>query len=77
MNNEENYKLYRKHKVDLFNMIEDVIDRAPKPDSLSFYFGTPTKEESKEFDKKMEEYLKKEKPKIKERLKEMGFDINK
>ena len=69
----ENYKLYRKHQVELFDMIYDVIERAPVPDSLSFYFGTETKEEREKFDKKMTEYLKIEEPKIKERLKEMGF----
>ena len=69
----ENYKLYRNHKVEIFDMIYDTIKRAPKPDSLSFYFGTETKEEKEEFDKKMQEYLKTEEPKIRERLKEMGF----
>ena len=69
----ENYKLYKKHRVELFDMIYDTIERAPKPDSLSFYFGTETKEEREEFDKKMQEYLKTEEPKIKEQLKEMGF----
>lgn len=54
-------------------MIYDTIERAPKPDSLSFFFGTETKEDKEEFDKKMDEYLKIEEPKIKERLKEMGF----
>lgn len=71
--NSENYKLYRKHQVELFDMIYDVIERAPKPDSLSLYFGTGTKKEKEEFDKKMREYLKTEEPKIKERFKEMGF----
>lgn len=70
----ENYKWYRKHQVEIFDMVYDTIERAPKPDSLSFYFGTETKEEREEFDKKMQEYLKIEEPKLKERLKEMGFD---
>ena len=68
------YKLYRKHQVELLDMIYDVCQRAPKPDSLSFYFGTEAKEEREEFDKKMQKYLKTEEPKIKERLKEMDFD---
>lgn len=55
-------------------MIYDVCQRAPAPDSLSFFFGAETKEEREEFDKKMEEYLKIEEPKFKERLKELGFD---
>lgn len=72
----ENYKLYRKHRVELFDMIYDTIERAPVPDDLAFYFGTETKEQREEFDKKMEEYLKIEEPKIRERLKEMGFGGN-
>ena len=70
----ENYKWYRKHQVEIFDMVYDTIERAPKPDSPSFYFGIETKEEREEFDKKMQEYLKIEEPKIKERLKKMGFD---
>jgi hypothetical protein len=69
----ENYKWYRKHQVEIFDMVYDTIKRAPKPDGLSFYFGTETKEEREEFDKKMNEFIKIEEPKIRERLKEMGF----
>ena len=69
----ENYKLYRKHQVELFDIIYDTIKRAPVPPSLDFFFGTETKEEREEFDKEMREYLKIEEPKIRERLKEMGF----
>ena len=68
----KNYKLYRKHRVELFNMICDIIQRAPVPDDLAFFFGAETKEQREEFNKKMEEYRKIEKPKIKKRLKEMG-----
>ena len=71
--NDKNYKLYKKHQVELFDMIYDTIKRAPVPDDLAFFFGTETKEQREEFDKKMEEYMKIEKPKIKERLKEIGF----
>lgn len=67
----ENYKLYRKHQVELFNMIYDVWERAPAKN----IFGFETEEEKKEYDKKMEEYLKIEEPKIRERFKELGFDI--
>ena len=72
--NNENYKLYRKHQVELFDMIYDTIKRAPAPDDLAFFFGTETKKQREEFDKKIEEYLKTEEPKIRERLREMGFD---
>ncbi len=71
--NNKNYKLYRKHQVEIFDMIYDLIKRAPAPDDLAFYFGTETKAQREEFDKKTEEYLKIEEPKIKEKLKEMGF----
>jgi hypothetical protein len=72
--NSKNYKLYRKHRVELFDMIYDTIERAPAPDDLAFYFGTETKEQREKFDKKMEEYMKTEEPEIRQRLKEMGFD---
>lgn len=73
--NSENDKLIRKHQAEIFDMIYDLIERSLVPTSLSFFFGTETKEEREEFDKKMGEYLKLEEPKIKERLKGMGFDI--
>lgn len=73
--NSENYKLYKKHQVEIFDMIYDTIERAPSPDVLVFFFGTETKAQREEFDKKMQEYLKIEEPKIKKRFKEMGFDI--
>lgn len=56
-------------------MIYDIVERAPRPDDLSFFFGTEPKAQREEFDKKMQEYLKIEKPKVKERFKEMGFDF--
>lgn len=56
-------------------MIYDVYQRAPKQDPISVLFGYDTEEEKEEFDKKMEEYLNLEKPKIIERFKELGFNI--
>ena len=69
----KNYKWYREHRAELFDMIYDIIERAPSPDDLAFFFGTETKEQREEFDEKMKEYLKIEEPKIRERLKEIGF----
>ena len=74
MNNEEAYKLYRAHKVELFEIIEDLIDRAPDPDILKVVFGCETEEDKVKYQKELQEYLKIEEPKIKERFKEMGFD---
>jgi hypothetical protein len=74
--NSEAYELYKKHKVELFDMIYDVCERAPLPEGLSlfsFAFGTETEEERERHNKQMAEYLKTEEPKIRERLKEMGF----
>ena len=71
----ENYKLYKKYQVEIFDIIYDIIEKAPVPDDLAFLFGTATIEQREEFDKKMQEYLKNEEPKIKERFKEMGFII--
>lgn len=67
----ENYKLYKKHQVKIFDMVYDTIKRAPVPN----IFGFETKEEKEEYDKKMEEFLKLEEPKIKEQFKELGFEI--
>lgn len=69
----KNYELYRKHQIEIFDMIYNTIKKAPALPSLDFFFGTESKEEREEFNKKMDEYLKIEEPKIKERLKEMGF----
>ena len=71
----ENYKLFREHKVEIFDMIYDTIERAPVPTSIDFFFGTETKEEREEFDKKMAEYLKIEEPKIREGFRKLGCDI--
>ena len=70
----EIYKLYRKHKVEIFDIIDDVIRRAPTRDPMAFLFGYETEEDEEEFKKKTEEYLKLEEPKIREKLKELGFD---
>lgn len=75
MNTEsEVYKLVKKHQVEIFDMIYDVCRRAPKQDLASVLFGFDS-EEKGEFDKKMEEYIKLEKPKVIERFKELGFNI--
>lgn len=71
----ENYKLYRKHEAEIFDMIYDALERAPDPPSLNFFLGAETKEEREEFNKKMNEYLKIEEPKIRERFRKMGFEI--
>lgn len=75
----EIYELYQKHKVELFDMIYDVCDRMPLPEGLSlfsFVLGQETEEERERYNKQIEEYVKTEEPKIRERLKEMGFEID-
>ena len=71
----ENYKLFRKHQLEIFDMFYDICDRAPFPDDLDWFLGTETKAQREEFNKKMQEFIKIEEPKIKERFKEMGFDF--
>ena len=63
----ENYKLYRKNKTELFEMVHDLCRNAPP---LSIF---ATEEEKEEHKKKMDEYLESRRPEIKNRLKEMGF----
>ena len=74
MNNNETYKLYKKHQVEIFDMIYDVYQRAPTRDPLKVLFDCETEEEKEEFNKKMDDYLKSEEPKIKEKLRELGFN---
>ena len=71
----ENYKLFRKHQLEIFDMFYDILDRATFIDDLDWFFGTETKAQREEFNKKMQEFIKIEEPKIKERFKEMGFDF--
>lgn len=69
----EIYKLYSKNKVEIFDIIDDVVRRAPQRDPMAFLFGYETEADEEEFKKKTEEYLKLEEPKIREKLKELGF----
>ena len=65
----DNYKLYRKNKTELFELVYEMIKGMPvKP-----YFGFSTQDEEEEYNKKCDEYLESIKPEIKKRLKEMGF----
>lgn len=68
----ENYKLYRKHKTELFEMVYDVCRNAPP---LPFF---ATEEEKEEHKKKMDEYLESIKPEIISKLKALGIggDLN-
>ena len=63
----ENYKLYRKHKTELFEMVYDACRNAP---SLPLF---ATEEEKDEHKKKMDEYLESIRPEIIDRLKALGF----
>ena len=71
----ENYKLFRKHQSEIFDIFYDIFERAPIPDDLEFFFGTETKAQREEFNKKMQEFITIDEPKIQERLKDMGFDV--
>jgi hypothetical protein len=67
----EVYKLYRKHKQEIFELIYDVCRNAPiKP-----FWGFDTKEEEEKYNKALNEYLELQKPRIVSSFKEMGFRI--
>lgn len=68
----ENYKLYRKHKTELQNMIFEVIKNAPfNPD----VFGTATQEKKEQYNRELSEYLESRKPEIISNLKKLGFGV--
>ena len=69
---DKTYNLYKNNKAELLDIACDLIDRAPTPDYL--LFGFETKEDEEEYKKKLNEYLELEKPKIREKLKGLGFD---
>ena len=74
MSNEETYKLYKAHKVELFEIIEDLIARAPDRDILKVVFGCETDEDREEYNKRLTEYLNLEEPKLREKFRELGFE---
>lgn len=63
----ENYKLYRKYRKELFEMVYEACRNAP---TLPIF---ATEEEKAEHKKKMDKYLESIKPEILERLKALGF----
>lgn len=63
----ENYKLYRKHKTELFEMVYEAFLNAPP---LSIF---ATEEEKEEHKKKMDKYIESIRPEMLERLKALGF----
>lgn len=68
-----NYKLFRIHQHEIFDMICNVINDAPhNPD----VFGTATAEEKEKYNKELNEYLDNKKPELIEKFIEMGFDFN-
>ena len=72
MNNNENRKLFRKHKAEIFDMILDIWDRAPDSKYSGLLFPPDNKEE---VEKEMREYLKVEEPKLREKLLALGFTL--
>ena len=71
----KNYELYKRHKVDIFNMLYDVFERSPEPPAPFFFSNLMTEEEKRQYKKELDAYLEVEKPKVTSRLKEMGFVI--
>ena len=72
---DKNYELYKKHKADIFNMVYDVFERSPEPPVPFFFSQLMTEEEKKQYEKELDAYLEVEKPKVTNKLKEMGFEI--
>ena len=72
---DKNYELYKKHKVDIFNMVYDVFERSPESPIPFFISQLMTEEEKKQYEKELDAYLEVEKLKVTSKLKEMGFEI--
>ena len=72
---DKNYELYKRHKVDIFNMVYDLFERSPKPPVPFFFSNLMTEEEKIQYEKELNSYLEIEKPKVISKLKEMGFKI--
>lgn len=72
---DKNYELYKKHKVDIFNMLYDVFERSPETPVPFFFSNLMTEEEKIQYEKELNSYLEIEKPKVISKLKEMGFKI--
>lgn len=70
----KNYKTYKKHRAEIFDIIYDLWLRAPKPDALVFLFGFDTTEDEEIYNKKITEYLKTEEPVIQEKFRALGFE---
>ena len=62
-----NYELFRKHKVDVFNLIYETWKRAP----IEPFLATETEKE--QYKQELNAFLKEERPKIAKQLKELGF----
>ena len=69
---DKNYEMYKKHKVDIFNMLYDVFERSPEPPAPFFFSNLMTEEEKKQYGNELNAYLEVEKPKVTNKLKEMG-----
>lgn len=63
----KNYKLYRTHKTELFEMFYEVCRNAPL---LPIF---PTEEQIAEHKKQMDKYLESRRPEIISKLQELGF----
>ena len=72
---DKNYELYKRHKVDIFNMVYDLFERSPEPPVPFFFSNLMTEEEKIQYEKELNSYLEIEKPKVISKLKEMGFKI--
>ena len=72
---DKNYELYKRHKVDIFNILYDVFERSPEPPVPFFFSNLMTEEEKIQYEKELNSYLEIEKPKVASKLKEMGFEI--
>lgn len=70
-----NERVYRTHKQEVFEIIYDIFKRCPVPKDFSIIFGFDNPEEEQIYTEELKRFLEQEKPEVKRRFKELGFEI--
>ena len=73
-----NYEIYKQNKFEVFNIINDILDRTPMPfDFEMFPFYLMDEQEKIKLEESNKDFFKNEIPILKQKLKELGFEFKK